>query len=157
MSVLSCHKDSSITVAVISWPVRLPSTPRIRVWALSWCLALLTTRQYDQIWRHFAISAKSSKSWAIFRVYLLFGEILDWLWQILYAIGEISIDVNGQMLKNKLTIWSQVDPHLKHAFVSILSWYVVFCIYPPFAISTQIPFPFFEPECLLKQRAKEDF
>ena len=32
--------------------------------------------------------------------------ILDRLWQILYAIGQVFIDVNGQMLKKNLAIWS---------------------------------------------------
>ena len=32
-------------------------------------------------------------------VYLLFGKILNLLWQILYTFGQIFIDVNGQMLK----------------------------------------------------------
>ena len=39
-------------------------------------------------------------------VYLLFGKISDLFWQILYAIGQVFIDVNGQMLKNNLAIWS---------------------------------------------------
>ena len=37
----------------------------------------------------------------------LFWKILDRLWLILYAIGQVFIDVNGQMLKNNLSIWSQ--------------------------------------------------
>ena len=40
------------------------------------------------------------------RVYLLLGKNLDQLWQILYAIGQVFIDVNGQILKNNLAIWS---------------------------------------------------
>ena len=39
-------------------------------------------------------------------VYLLFGKILDLLWETLYPIGQIFVDVNGQMLKNNLVIWS---------------------------------------------------
>ena len=31
---------------------------------------------------------------------------LDLLWQILYAIGQIFVDVNGQMLENNLAVWS---------------------------------------------------
>ena len=40
------------------------------------------------------------------KVYLLFGKILDKLWQIKNVIGQVFIDVNGQMLKNKLANWS---------------------------------------------------
>ena len=47
-----------------------------------------------------------SPFWKIFkvlgnflRVYFLFGKILDRLMQILYAIGQVFIDVNGQMLE----------------------------------------------------------
>ena len=40
------------------------------------------------------------------RVYLLFGKILDRLWQMLHAIGQVFIDINGQMLKNNLFIRS---------------------------------------------------
>ena len=42
----------------------------------------------------------------ILRVYLLFGIILDRLGQILHDIGQVFIEVNGQMLKNKLAVWS---------------------------------------------------
>ena len=33
-------------------------------------------------------------------------NILDQLWQILYAIGQVFIDINRQKLKNNLAIWS---------------------------------------------------
>ena len=46
------------------------------------------------------------QSWAFFWGFLLFGKILDWLWQILCAIGQVLNDVNGQILNNKLAIWS---------------------------------------------------
>ena len=36
------------------------------------------------------------------RFYLLFGKILDLLWQIMNVIGQIFVDVNGQMLQNNL-------------------------------------------------------
>ena len=42
----------------------------------------------------------------ILRVYLLFEIILDRLGQILHDIGQVFIEVNGQMLKNKLAVWS---------------------------------------------------
>ena len=40
------------------------------------------------------------------RVYLLFGKILNRHWQFSYAIGQLFIGINGQMLKNNLAIWS---------------------------------------------------
>ena len=40
------------------------------------------------------------------RVYLLFRKLLDRLWQIYYTIGQVFIVVNGQIMKNKLAIWS---------------------------------------------------
>ena len=67
--------------------------------------------QCDQIWRNFSTLAKFAKSLGNFNcVYLLFGEILGRLWQILYAIWKIFIDVNGQMSKNYLAIWSHCQP-----------------------------------------------
>ena len=41
-----------------------------------------------------------------FRVYELFGRLLHLLCQMLFAIGQIYADVNGQMLKNYIAIWS---------------------------------------------------
>ena len=40
------------------------------------------------------------------RVYLVFGILLNLLWQTMIAIGQILIDVNGQKLKNNPAIWS---------------------------------------------------
>ena len=39
-------------------------------------------------------------------VFFLVGKILDRLWQISNAIGQVFIDINGQMLKNNRAIWS---------------------------------------------------
>ena len=41
-----------------------------------------------------------------FRIYLLLGKILDRFRQMLNALGQVFIDVNGQILKNNLAIWS---------------------------------------------------
>ena len=35
----------------------------------------------------------------------LFGKSLNLLWQIFYAIGQIYIPINGQILQNSLAIW----------------------------------------------------
>ena len=43
-------------------------------------------------------------------VYLLFRKILERLWQISNAIGQVFIDMNGQLLKNYLAIWSHCPP-----------------------------------------------
>ena len=40
------------------------------------------------------------------KVYLVFGILFNQLWQILNAMGQIFIDVNGQIFKNNLAIWS---------------------------------------------------
>jgi len=64
-------------------------------------------RQCDQIWRNFDILANKIKSLGNFvNVYLVFGKILNPLWRIFYAIGQIFIVVNGQTLLNNLAIWS---------------------------------------------------
>ena len=42
-------------------------------------------------------------------VYFLFWQILDQLWQILFVIGQVFNDVNGQMLENSLAIWSHTQ------------------------------------------------
>ena len=39
-------------------------------------------------------------------VHLLFGKILNLLWQILYTFGQFFFAVNGQMLKNNPAILS---------------------------------------------------
>ena len=39
-------------------------------------------------------------------VFLLFGKNLGLLWRILNVLGQIFVDVNGQKLKNNLSIWS---------------------------------------------------
>ena len=45
-------------------------------------------------------------------VYLLFGKMLNLLWQICDIIGLIFIVGNGQILKNNLTIWSHCQCRL---------------------------------------------
>ena len=74
-----------------------------------WDGALLHTWATSPPYRHQAgwpDLAKFRHFYKIFKVLgyflsisFLFGIILDQLWQILYAIGEVFIDVNGQMLK----------------------------------------------------------
>ena len=56
-------------------------------------------------------------------VYFLFGKMFTLLWQIWYFIALIFIVVNGQILKNNLTIWSHwaaagFVKFLKHKFFS---------------------------------------
>ena len=54
------------------------------------------------------------------RIHLLFGKILNLLWQILCAIGQVFIEVNGQMLNNNPAIWS----HWRHVeMTSILNYF----------------------------------
>ena len=55
-------------------------------------------------YRHFGETFKVLDKFS--RVYLPFGKILNLLWQILYTFWKIFIDVNDQMLKNNLAIWS---------------------------------------------------
>ena len=55
--------------------------------------------------------------------YLLFGKILNLLWQILHTFGPNFIDVNGQKLKNKLAIWSH---YIDRNFSEILNSLVKF-------------------------------
>ena len=67
---------------------------------------MIEVLQCHQIWQNFAILANSSKSWAFFDDLLTIWEILDQLWQISNVIGQVLIDENNPMLKNKLAIWS---------------------------------------------------
>ena len=53
------------------------------------------------------------------RVYLLFGKIVNPLWQILYTFGQIFIDVNDQMLKNNLASRSHWICHIVVVFFSL--------------------------------------
>ena len=66
----------------------------------------LNSNHCDQIWQEIATLAFSFKPWALFKGFLLFFQILNLLLQILFATGQIFIDVNGHMLKNNLAIWS---------------------------------------------------
>ena len=72
-------------------------------------LFYLSLLQCDQIWR---IIATLQNLYRFCGVYLLFGKILELLWQILYGIGKFFIHVNGRMLKNNLAIWSHCPPFL---------------------------------------------
>ena len=58
-----------------------------------------------------------------FRGYVLLCKILDLLWQILCAIGQIFFYQNGQMLKNNLAIWSHCHrgPILQNVF-AVTNW-----------------------------------
>ena len=54
--------------------------------------------------RHFG---KNLKVFGHFKkLYLVFGNLLNLLWQIFYATGQIFIVVNGQKMKHYLAIWS---------------------------------------------------
>ena len=62
--------------------------------------------QCDQIWRNFAILAKSSRSSTICEALFTIWEYLGPTLSIFYAIGHVFIDINDQMLKKNLAIWS---------------------------------------------------
>ena len=56
---------------------------------------------------------KISQTWQVFRFYgnfdglCIIWQSLNQLWQIVYAIGQIFIAVNGQVLSKCVAIWSQ--------------------------------------------------
>ena len=56
------------------------------------------------IYRHFGKILKALGNFD--PVYLVFGNTLNLLWQLNYAIGQISIVVNGRILNKYLAIWS---------------------------------------------------
>ena len=56
------------------------------------------------IFRHFGKTLKVLCNFS--RIYLLFGKILNLLWQILCTFGQILIEVNDQNLENNVAIWS---------------------------------------------------
>ena len=58
--------------------------------------------------RHFGKTLKVVSKFLT--VYFLSGKMLSLLWQICDNIGLIFIVVNGQILKNNLTIWSHWTP-----------------------------------------------
>ena len=67
-----------------------------RAWAEAW-------DQCDQTWRHFATLAKFVQLLkALFTIWQTFEPILA----TFYAIGQIYIPINGQILKNSLAICS---------------------------------------------------
>ena len=55
------------------------------------------------------------------RVYfLIFGKMLNLLWQICMTIGQNFIVSNGQIFKNKLAIWSHLPPSpFPHLSISV--------------------------------------
>ena len=59
---------------------------------------------YLAIFRHFGTILLLLGN--VLRIYFVFGKPLNLLWQFLNVIRLICIDVNGQMLKNNLAIWS---------------------------------------------------
>ena len=66
----------------------------------------------DQIWWKCCHFGKILQLFGIIlRVYLVFGKILNLLWQILCAFEQMFIIISGQILKNNLDIlshWSLV-------------------------------------------------
>ena len=58
----------------------------------------VVSNQCDQIWRNFATYAKFKKVFGHFLShYLIFGEIVNLLWQIFYYFGQILIVLNGHI------------------------------------------------------------
>ena len=45
--------------------------------------------------------------------YLVFGKIVNLLWQLFYTFGQIFIVQNGQILKNKATLFADRNPHFR--------------------------------------------
>ena len=88
----------------------LVETVKIGIFPINLFSFLLDDQKLQAVWpdwvkfHHFGKIFKVLGN--ILWVYLLFGKISDLFWQILYAIGQVFIDVNGQMLKNNLAIWS---------------------------------------------------
>ena len=59
----------------------------------------------------------------IFKVYLIFGKVLNPLWGIIYVFGQFFIDVNGQILKKTFQS-GHTDPRLEWSFILVGSiWF----------------------------------
>ena len=69
-------------------------------------------RQCDQLWPFLPLWQHFKVFGFCLRIYLALHKFFYVLWQILYAIGEIFIDVNGKISKNKLAIWSHWSTHI---------------------------------------------
>ena len=61
------------------------------------------TNQCDQIWKIFVILNVFGNCLTI---YLIFGKMLNFLWNFFNAIWHIFIVNNGQYVKNYVAIWS---------------------------------------------------
>ena len=100
-----------------SWSLFLLHCFSCRIWKIkprSGCHDLCCLWvQCDQIWRFFATLAISQNNLVnVLRVNFVCGILLNLLWRILYAIGLIFADVNGQILKiNQIAIWSHCLRH----------------------------------------------
>ena len=70
-------------------------------------ISYFTVSQCDQMWRNLATLVKFKKSLTkFFRVYLVFGKILQLLWQKCNAIGQVCTVTDGEIFKDNLAIWS---------------------------------------------------
>ena len=100
---------------VESKPVKLEFTGSKVILPLTTFVSILCLQnQCDQIWQNFARFGRIFKVLGNFGGnYLLFGKILELLWQVLRNTGRIYVHVNGQMLKNNLAIWSHCPQSIR--------------------------------------------
>ena len=94
--------DCFSTLSFQSRPKPSAQTIFLRTLSLKW----LPSNQCAQIGRNFASFGYILKVFGHFlQDYLIFGQSLNQLWHF-YAIGQIVIVVNGQILNNIIAIWS---------------------------------------------------
>ena len=91
--------------------------------------------QCDQVcakFRHFGKIFK--KTWANFWGFINYFAIFLQLWKIFYAIGQMFVHINGQILKNNLPIWSHYQiPHTTYSNTITLNYCSNIC--PPNKVS----------------------
>ena len=97
------HHQQSLYTLTIGWKRSGHETQKYSFCKLSFGKIIFSVTRFSEsspFWQNLQSLGQ------FLRVYLLFGNILDRLWQILYANGQVFIDVNSQMSTNKLVIWS---------------------------------------------------
>ena len=79
--------------------------------ALASILSLNVTRfcEISPLWQHLQSLRRFKKA------YLVFGKIMSLLWQLFYALRQIYIVANSQILINSLAIWSHCSLSLNDA------------------------------------------
>ena len=96
-----------IVEALLDWPLY---SQRLIDWLISFTSYQVhfdgTGGQCEQIWRNFSTWDSLIFPCLFLSYYLVFGKIVNLLWQIFPSYVQIFSVINGQILNSKIAIWS---------------------------------------------------